>query len=228
MIDQVDGRLKDWVGTTVGRVEVSLAMPTAAGSGTGVSLYLVDLALKPLVRVNGGSALNIALRYLVTTWSERPEEAHRLLGDLVFAAMEAADFDIEPTGASTALWQALGVPPRPSFILVVPLEKARPAAGAPLVRHPVVVEAAPVERFHGLVLGPGDIPLADARVRFEGLDLETRTGADGRFVFQSIPGGSRPKVLIARARGVETSATTSARHAAASDPFVLRFENLEE
>ena len=228
MIDHVDHRLKEWVGTAVGPVDVSLTIPGGSGSGTGVSLYLVDLTLKPLLRTNGGSALRIALRYIVTTWSERPEDAHRLLGDLVFAAMESTDFEVEPAGASTALWQALGMPPRPSFMLVVPLKKARPAPEVPLVRRPVVIEAAPVESFHGIVLGRGDIPLAGARVRFEGLGLETRTDASGRFLFHSVPGGSCLKNLTARVKGAETSATTSAPHAAASDPFVVRFENLED
>ena len=228
MIDDVDHRLKDWVGTAVGTVDVSLAMPATKASGTGVSLYLIDLTLKPLVRRNGRSALQIGLRYLVTTWAERPEEAHRLLGELVFAAMDATDFEVEANGAPTDLWLALGTPPRPSFMLVVPLEKARRVDDVPLVRRPVMVEASPVESFHGVVLGPDDIPLAGAHVRLDSLNLETSTDTRGRFLFHAVPGGSRPKSLTVRARGLETSATTSAHHPAAGNPFVLRFESMED
>lgn len=228
MIDAIDQRLKDWVVSAVGSVDVSLAMPTGRDRWAGVSLYLVDVTLKPAIHSSGASARHIALRYLVTAWSDQPEDAHRLLGDLVFAAMDSADFEVEPSGASTELWQALGTPPRPSFMLVVPLKKPRVVPDAPLVRLPVVVEAAPVESFHGLVLGPGDIPLAGATVRLESLNLEARTDSAGRFLFHSIPGGSRPKSFIARAKGLQTSVTTSAQHPAASHPFVLRFDNLED
>ncbi|MEO8078581.1 MAG: carboxypeptidase regulatory-like domain-containing protein [Acidobacteriota bacterium] len=228
MIDQVDDRLKEWVGTAVGPVAVSLALPNGSRPGTGVNLYLVELALKPLVRRRGHSAQQLTLRYLVTTWAEQPEDAHRLLGDLVFAAMEASDFEVELAGASTELWHALGTPPRPSFMLAVPLEKLRPAEQVPRVLKPVVIEVAPVESFHGLVLGPGDVPLAAARVRMETLGLETRTDGAGRFLFSSVPGGGRPKSLVAQAHGVETAATTTSQHPAAGDPFVLRFESMED
>jgi hypothetical protein len=228
MIDQVDDRLRDWIGTAVGKMDVSLAMPNESTPGTGVGLYLLDLAVKPTIRRQGHSTLHIALRYLVTTWSERPEEAHRLLGELVFAAMEATDFEVELSGASADLWMALGTPPKPSFMLVVPLEKVRRAEEVPRVRHPVIVEAVPVETFHGLVLGPGDIPLANARVRLDSLGLETRTDNHGRFLFSSVPGGARPKSLIAQARGVETSATTTSQHPVGDDPFVLRFDSMED
>jgi hypothetical protein len=228
MIDQVDDRLKEWVGTALGPVAVSLALPDPSSPGSGVNLYLVELALKPLVRRRGRAALQLTLRYLVTTWAEQPEEAHRLLGELVFAAMEASDFEVELTGGSTELWQALGTPPRPSFVLAVPLERLRPAEDVPRVRQPVVVEVAPVESFHGLVLGPGDLPLAGARVRLESLGLETRTDGAGRFLFHAVPGGGRPKSLVAQAHGVESAASTTSQHPAAGDPFVLRFESMED
>jgi hypothetical protein len=56
--------------------------------------------------------LGISLRYLVTTWCENVKEAHRLLGDLMLAALEETKFEVEAIPAPVELWRAFGIAPR--------------------------------------------------------------------------------------------------------------------
>jgi hypothetical protein len=228
MIDTVDQQLREWVATIVGDVNVSLAIPSVSGTDHTVSLYLTDILAKAPIRAAAATTHQLSLRYLVTVWAERPEDAHRLLGELLFAAMSAADFEVERAGPTAELWQAFGVAPRPSFWLLIPLTKSRAIDPPPLVREPVVVDAAPIESFHGVVLGPGEVPVANARVRLDGSGLEARTDLQGRFLFRAIPGGSRPKRLVARARGTQTIVTTTEPHPSGERPFVVRFQSMED
>ncbi len=116
MIDQVDGRLEDWIGTVLEGTNVSLAAPSGTETGRGIGLYLMELMHTPPPRGARRPPLQISLRYLVTTWAEKSEEAHRMLGELVFAAMEHPEFEVERDPVPVTLWTALGVAPRPSFM----------------------------------------------------------------------------------------------------------------
>ncbi|MCU0518329.1 MAG: DUF4255 domain-containing protein, partial [Oscillatoria sp. Prado101] len=80
----------------------------------------------PPLRGSQRTPLQAAARYLVTTWAGTPEDAHRLLGDLLFAAMDSAAFQAELNPLPAAAWTAFGLPPQPSFVLRVPLQIARP------------------------------------------------------------------------------------------------------
>ena len=143
MIDQVDGRLRDWVITVLGDVTVSLRPPGAETAGQGVSLYLLELVDDPPLRGQQPPPLQLALRYLVTTWSEEAAEAHRLLGQLAFEAMGQPGMAVELQPPAAATWQALGARPQPAFILRVPLRQEQIRPPMPLVRAPLVVQIEP-------------------------------------------------------------------------------------
>src|SRR5579871_3191239 len=134
MIDGVDRQLKNWVSGVLESVEIRLEAPQATRQGRGISLYLMQLASMPPPSTTRRPPLQVALRYLVTSWSEDPEEAHRLLGDLVFAAMARPEFQVELEVAPLDTWRAFGIAPRPSFVLRLPLQQARPEPEAKLVR----------------------------------------------------------------------------------------------
>lgn len=188
MIHEVDARLKDWVGKVLRDAPVSFAPPNNQLKGSGVSLYLLRLTELPPAR--GGKPrppLQLSLRYLVTAWAEEQESAHRMLGELVFAAMEHEEFEVEFDPAPAAVWTALGAVPRPCFVLGVPLRKDRPQPDAPLVRGGVSLESSAVRNLNGLVTGPNDIPLMSARVECPALNLVTQTNARGRFQFSLVP-----------------------------------------
>lgn len=227
MIDQADERMKDWIRSVVTGADVSLSMPDATKPWRGVSLYLLELSQRAPPRTVKRPPLQLWLRYLVTTWSEQPEDAHRMLSDLVFAAMDHPDFEVETGPVALETWEALGLPPRPSFTIGFPLRKERTEPRAPLVRQPLIVTPSALEPFHGVVLGPNDVALVEARVRIPNLGLEARTDSRGRFEFPGVPAEARPRLLVVRAKGREISVSTSERHPESNRPFIIRFDVAE-
>ncbi len=226
MIDQVDQALASWVQKTLKDLDVSIAPPQAAEKGEGVGLFLLETIPTPPARVGRRPPLQITIRYLVTTWAESPYEAHRMLGELLFAALSNENYEVESESPPINLWTALGVPPRPSFLLRVPLRRVRPEPTVPLVRSPLVIKAAPLQRLTGIVLGPEDTPIMNARVELPALHLYTETDADGRFQFAAVPPRTRPSALRVRAKGKEFSLSTES--AADNAPLVIRLQLTEE
>jgi hypothetical protein len=193
--------------------------------GRGVGLYLVELADKPPLRNSKRPPLQFSLRYLVTTWAEDPEEAHSLLGELVLSAMEMSEFTVEfpPAG----FWTSFGVPPQPSFLLNVPLQKERPEPKTGMVRQ-VIVHTSPITSFHGVVLGPGDLPVAGAAVEMPDLRLFATTDYKGRFRFPTVPSEPAEKMIVVRAKGRKLSLTSDQNHPGDGAPLVVRFHFEEE
>jgi hypothetical protein len=224
MIDQVDERLRKWVQETLG-ILPSLAPPGDTASDGEINLYLLELAERPPARGARRPPLQMTLRYLVTAWANQPEEAHRLLGKLTFAAMEHPDFEVKLNPIPAETWKALGVIPRPSFVLQVPLRKEQPTPPTQYVREPLVVQATPVISLVGTVLGPKDVPIARATVEIPALQLSTRTDAKGQFTFANVPADPLPKKLRVKAKGRELDVTTE--QLTPDEPFVIRFNLFE-
>ena len=228
MIDEVDRRLKEWVKSILEGVEVRLTAPGNSTQVKGIELYLLEVAVMPPASTNKMPPLQVALRFLVTSWSEDPEDAHRLLGELLFAAMENAEFEVELAPLPVAVWRALGVPPRPSFVLRVPLQRARHMPKAKPVTAFPVVKTLVVVSLHGVVRGPNDTPLAGAEVLVPALRLRASTDYKGRFHLAGVPGDGQPKTLRVRAKGQELILTTDQDYPDASKPLLIRFEKMED
>jgi hypothetical protein len=171
--------------------------------------------------------LQVRLHYLVTAWGEKPEDAHRLLGTLMFAAMEnpPTDLDVDLTPPSSEAWVALGVTPQPSFVMVVPFKQERPQPPVKYVRKPLVVQAGSMLTVAGTVVGPGDVPLAGATVEIAGLNMHEQTDAYGRFSFRSAPGGTQPIRLRIAAKGRRMEYVVGEQ---ASNPIVIHFDSLND
>jgi len=224
MIDQVDRRLRDWVKSVAEGVEVRLEAPSAAETGQGIALYLMEVASLPPPSTHQLPPWQIGLRYLVTTWSQEAEEAHRLLGELVFAALRNPEFQVELAPVPVEVWRAFGIAPRPSFVLQVPLQQERAQPKVKLVRATPVVQTLPMAGLRGVVRGPGDIPLAGAEVQIPALHLTTHTDSQGRFYFAAVPGEGRPTALRVKAKGREVNVTT----ADTGKPVLVRIEIEED
>jgi len=226
MAEEFDGRLKNWVGSVIEGIDVSLAPPESKRSGRGVGLYLLELVQSPLPSANKRPPLQLVLRYLITTWSDKPEDAHQMLVALMFAAMENKDFQVELEALPTTVWTAFGVPPRPSFILRAPLRQERPEPQTKLVRERPRVEMSPIVGLHGLLLGPGAIPLSDCRIEIPALHVSTSTDYRGRFYFPAVP-ASGNKQLVVKAKGVELPVVSQQNYPDSRAPLVIHFSPLE-
>jgi hypothetical protein len=222
MIDQTDQSLKDWVTGVIAGVAVSFGVPAPAESGSLVNLYLLEVIPTPLARTATRAPLQVMLRYVVTAWADSPEEAHHLLGQLVFAALENPDFEVDPDPLPAATWAGLGTAPRPAFVIRVPLRLARPEPEVKYVRSLPSVQATTVTDLVGLVLGPNDIPLTDARVELVGLGRSVRTDRQGRFRFALVPDEPQKLHLLVTAKGRELSVQPTAIPSG-GEPLVIHF-----
>ena len=226
MIDQVDGKLTDWARSILPSVDVSFAAPNEVEKGEAVNMYLMEISSTAPLRSGHRPPLQITLRYLVTVKSDDLLAGHRMLGELMFAAMDDAEFEVEPEPVPVEVWRAFGVGPRPSFVLRVPLIVERPEDRAPLVKKPLVVKRSPLARLQGLVFGPGDIPIMGAAVELPSLGLSTSTDANGSFVFLAVPSDPPAKTVRVRAKGKEASVSAD-EAVLKSKPLIIRLEGME-
>lgn len=229
MIDEVDQRLKAWVGRVLGEVPVSLNPPDRDSVDRGVGLYLLELGAAPPPRTERRPPLQLSVCYLVTAGGAgQPEQAHRQLGELAFAAMDEADFEVDLTPVPLGVWAGLGVVPRPSFRLRLPVRRERPMPAVPRVNVPLVAHAVPVQdALTGSVVGPGDVPIPGALVELPSLRLSTRTDARGVFRFPSVPPARSLGRLEVRAKG-EVLALGPEALAAQGGPLIIRLSLKEE
>ncbi|HEX8734289.1 MAG TPA: hypothetical protein VF721_03130 [Pyrinomonadaceae bacterium] len=213
MFDEIDKQLESWAKDVFEDrdFEISFAAPAAAAAETektSVYLYLLDVIPAPPARATPLPPLQVTLRYLVVPQAKTPELAHRLLGSILIAAMENAEFEVEKESLPLDLWQAFGIAPRPSFILRVPFKHERKETPAPPVRFPLTIRQTAIVRLRGQVT-LNQIPLAAAKVEIPLLRLFTETDTDGKFRFGSLPPEPKDKKLLIRAKGREFSVSTS-------------------
>ncbi len=230
MFDQIDQQLTQWVHSVLDSpsLTVSLQPPGIATGGHGVSLYLQDILPDPPARTARRAPLQVLLRYLVTTWAEDLLAAHRLLGTLLFAAMDVPAYTVELAPQTADVWVSFGVPPQPAFLLLIAARHERPESVAPLVSRPLVMHAAPMVSLHGRVVGPGDMPLPGARVELPALQLAHYTDNQGFFRFAGVPGEPADKLLLIKAKGRELQVTVNHSPSTSDEPLVIHFEPLEK
>lgn len=226
MAFELDGRIKDWAGTVVKGVELSFTAPDGKKAGRGVGLYLVEVIQSPLPSTIKRPPLQLSLKYLITTWSDKPEDAHEMLVKLMFAAIENKDFQVGLEPIPLSVWASFGIPPQPSFMVCVPLQQERPEPPVKLVREPLKVQTSPMVAFYGLLLGPGDVPLSGCRVEIPALSLATRTDHKGRFHFPSVPAAGS-KRLIVKAKGSQLPVNSEQNYPDSRTPLVIHFSPLE-
>ena len=218
MIDQLDNELASWVTRILGDVPTRFDMPTEQPEGRGVVLFLLSFSPTPPASSGPPIPLQVTLRYLVTTWAESPLEAHKLLGDLILAAMEEKEYELELEPVPGETWQAFHLPPQPAFVLRVLLRKPLPEPAAKYVTK-VVLDPRPSVSVYGLVRGPKDIPIPSARIELRNSSRSTATDASGRFHFDNLPAGM-PTNLSVKAKGRVLDVTIE-KPTSAQDPFVI-------
>lgn len=223
MIEQIDHRLSSWVTQTLPGASVSLDAPGQTSADKDVGLYLLELVQSTPDRGIRRPPILMTLRYLITTHSANAEEAHQMLGKLAVAAFDNGEFEVEQDQLPLSLWTALGIPPRPAFVLRVPFRHERKQKLAPPVKHPLVVKRFPLRTFEGQIVGPENIPLMNAQVDLLSFDLSTNTDSKGRFRFGSIPDAPGVKLLRVRAKGQEFSIKTEQAESE-EEPLVIHLE----
>jgi len=228
MIEAIDQRLSEWIGSVLAEdIEVSLLPPGHTGDRKIVGLYLKDILASAPTRGSRRPPLQVLLRYLVTAWSKSPQEAHQVLGQLLFAAMEHADYEVDLEPIPAQVWSAFGTFPMPAFMLCLPLRLERPQKPVQLIRSPIEVQQSPLVRVEGMVMGPEEIPLANARVELGSHNLVARTDAKGRFIFPTVPAQPALKKVRILARGRELFKEVDYQKINQEEPLIIHFDVLE-
>jgi hypothetical protein len=217
VIDELDQQLQSWVDDVVPGATVTLDGPAAAGSAD-VSLHLFELTDLPAARGEQRPPLQVQLGYLVTTGGA---DAHKHLGALLFAALQHPDYDVRFPGDMAAYWTAASVPPQPSFVLAVPLRQDVSVKEAPPVTSALRMQSVGSQSLVGLILGPGDVSIADAMVEIPALALATRTDTRGRFRFGAVPTSGTALQIRVRAKAQEFPFTVDS---SAPQPVTLRLD----
>jgi hypothetical protein len=227
LIQDIDEHVKAWAGAVVPDVEIRFTPPEDSEAVPAVYLYLLDLLPDASCATPGRTpVLQLGLRYLVTAQADSPRESHRILGSLVFAAMEHPEFKVELDPPEAGFWSALGIVPRPAFMLRAPVRLQRPEPKVGRVRKPAEVRHSGLTALVGLLLGPGDLPVCDARVELGSPRQATHTDSQGLFRFAAVPVEPRRKRLQIRAKGCEQTVTVE--HTAGDPkPLVIHFETME-
>jgi hypothetical protein len=222
LIDQVDERVSEWIHTLTNRTP-SLTLPDVSRDQAEISLYLLDLVDDPLRRNSSRPPTQPVLRYLVSTSAPDPKLAHQILGQLLNAALENSEFEVELGPLSEKVWPSLGVSPRPAFILRVALPREFPPSDAKVVTVGAELGGAPVVDFFGLVQGPGQVPLAGARVEVPNLYRYAYADSRGRFRLAGVPAAPKIKTLLLTAKQKQ-QLFTIADTGTPEEPVVLTIE----
>jgi hypothetical protein len=221
MIDQADERILDWARAVVPDVPVAIAPPPAADAAAGVRIHLLTIHPVAALRGTKRPPLELSLAYLVTANADDEAEAHQWLGALAFAALDVADWQVAPEPLDVAVWRAFGVPPRPSFVVRVPLRLERNDPAAPLVRKPLVLQITPAQQLGGVVVGPNEVPIPGATIEIPSLQLFARTDDTGAFRFPTVPSSTPVNLVVRAKRRIQTV------HARPGEPLRIRIEDLE-
>jgi len=230
MIEKADQQLREWVSSVIKPAEVVLSLPDDETKAPRIGLYLMDLAQAPTPRGSKRPPLQVWLRYLVTASAPQPEEAHRLLGELLLAALEKPEseppeFEVSTETVPLEAWSALERSPQPSFFLRMTLRRERPQKKVPPVRTSVIISS-PMTHLDGIVYGPESTPIMYARVEVASLRLSTYTDAAGRFHFPALPSNA-PVSLKVQAKGKEMNVPLTPAEARDA-VFEIRLEGLED
>lgn len=227
MLDTVDSELAAWVRATLGDVRVSHEPPRpGTANAPAISVYLLDLVKTPQARSGRAQPpLQVTARYLVTTAAPAVVEAHRMLGELTFSALAHPEYVVERESLPVELWAGFGVPPQPALVLGVRLTRERPEERAPLVSSAPTVVGTPAITLTGWIIGPGNLPLAGARVECPAVSRVVQTDGRGHFRLSGLP-AAPPARLLVTAKGQQLWVETEPAAGAAA-PLVVRFDALE-
>ncbi len=226
MIEGIDQELLAWARQVLPSVDLQLTAPAESAGNSCVYLYLMGLRPAPPSQHIRRAPLTVTLNYLVTSAAGDPEEAHRLLGELLFAAMSHERFEVDLETLSLQSWHAFGVAPRPAFVLRTPLQLERPQQLQRVTSY-AKMRPMPAVPFVGILLGPGDLPIAGARITLTELGSNTTTDNAGRFRFPTTPSGKTAKRLRIQAKGLDVETTAVPSADPMHEPVIIRFTALE-
>lgn len=190
--------LREWLSRS--GVPVRLAPPGAGGDAAAPGVCLWPLAVLPeqaTRRPQGRDPLRLRVRYLIHTGGADPtddavtEEFDRILTSLPDSTVHLV---LDPVTLDT--WRGFGVSPQLGLYLDVVTQASAPSPAPPRVRAAMRLSTEPLARVHGMVLGPGGVPVPGMRVVEQQTGAATYTGNRGEFAFPAVPAGGPTRLRL--------------------------------
>jgi hypothetical protein len=196
VFDDTSDMLVRWAREVVGDAAVHLGPPPPFTPGHGVAIRLLDITPQPVPRERRYRRLHASLRYLVTAWADDDATAHRLLGRLTFAAMQHPTIELRPEPPPVALWQALGLAPRPGLLLECRAFHDMPEDDDSIPVRRTIFASTPDARLDGRVVGADGRPVDRATVAVPKYHLRAETDDAGRFHLPPLPRNERATLVV--------------------------------
>jgi len=170
-------------------------------------------------RPQGRDPLRLRVRYLVHAGGADPTaeavtgEFDRILTSLPDGAVHLV---LDPVTPET--WRGFGVSPQLGLYLDVTTQAtAPPGPTPPRVRAGMQLSTEPLARLHGMVVGPGGVPVPGMKVVEQQTGAATYTGNRGQFAFPAVP-ASGPTRLRLSGRGQHLVAEVAER---SDEPIII-------
>ncbi len=231
MIEIADKEIQQWAmnvcqGESI-KPCVSLSPPDPHKDQTCIHVYLSEILPGHASQLARNGARSVTLNYLICVCATDESTSHRLLGQLLFAAMDEPGYSVCFDRPNAALWQAIGTADRPCFMIQMPLFRPAFEEATRVTQYPTV-RATPTTSFSGVVVGPHNIPIPGARVTLNSLGRTTSTDNDGEFHFVCVPLANTEEVLRVEAKGIDVDVKTRPSGRTVAQPIILRLNELED
>lgn len=195
--------IEAWISAVAPDVEFAAVSASDPGGEGRIEIRLVRITPQSLP-CDGRGTRKIWLEHLVTARLSDPLREQALLTELMFAAMERPEFELQPHACE--IQSSFGLDGGPAILVRTALVREGERPRRPLVRTPLEVVASDMQAFEGVVTGPGDQPIAGACVESAGC-ASARTDAHGRFRLLGSATGRGPLRVKVKAKGVVAEAS---------------------
>lgn len=230
-VQEADSFLTTWTQDLNRTLNVSFDPPgslfastTTGSQPTTICFYLIEIVPVPSLRGTKRPPLQANLNYLVTSWGQNQ---HHILTQFMFAVMENPQLEVRTDPLPLVVWSSFGIPPRPSFLLQVPLRLERLERNVPLVREGRLLPIPAHVNVYGRIQVPNagrnnqPITLSAAQVSIDGLDRSVTTDTQGHFHLPNVQPNAQGEIeLRITARG-HTLTHTISETGAADAPVLI-------
>jgi hypothetical protein len=190
--------VRGWAEGVVGAGRVTDDLEADRASGT-ICVYPLEVRAAPEARGLERAPIRYLLRSLVLVSPDA--DGLSALDALLLSAADSEVLQLDLSPIAAELWSALGIRPRPAFVVEAEVVLARSLPAAPLVREPLVIHGGLTRTLRGRLVGPGGRGLGDARVELADSGAATRTASDGSFSFHAVSAEHGPKRFTIDAKG---------------------------
>lgn len=200
-IDALFTTLEGWLGAVLPETTPEHLPLNGTAPAEGIALRTIGIAI-PTRRANPALP-HLRCDVLVTLTSADPRQEAAAFARLLLAAAARPDVTVLDAPTALQLCATLGIQPALGCVLRVAALLPDPdEPPVQRVRFPLRAEIGEIGVIGGVVLGPGDVPIAGVEISAEGFPWSVRTDRAGRFQLCGVAIGA--PTLTARGRGAET------------------------